>query len=88
MITWTVVGQKVDNTSELRRSTTAVYRRDRQALSTTRFCRTGQIATADTCFTFYSVSGKGAERIVISVSVCLCVFLPASISPELYVQSS
>jgi len=25
------------------------YRRDRQALSTARFCRTGQLATADTC---------------------------------------
>jgi len=33
---------------ELRRSTTIVYRTDRQALSTTRFCRTGQLATADT----------------------------------------
>ena len=40
---------KVDSTSELRRSTAIVYRRDRQALSTARFCRTGQLATADTC---------------------------------------
>jgi len=38
------------NTSELRRSTTIVYRTDRQALSTARFCRTGQLATADTWF--------------------------------------
>ena len=29
-------------------STTIVYRTDRQALSTARFCRTGQLATADT----------------------------------------
>ena len=36
--------------SELRRSTTIVYRTDRQALSTARFCRTGQLATADTWF--------------------------------------
>jgi len=36
--------------SELRRSTTIVYRTDRQALSAARFCRTGQLATADTWF--------------------------------------
>jgi len=29
-----------------------VYRRDRQALSTARFCRAGQLATADTCQIF------------------------------------
>ena len=40
---------EVDNTSELRRSTTIVYRRDHQALSTARFCRAGQLAAADTC---------------------------------------
>jgi len=40
---------QVDNTSELRRSTAAVYRTDRQALSTARFSRAGQLATADTC---------------------------------------
>ena len=40
----------MDNTSELRRSTTIVYRTDYQALSTARFCRTGQLATADTWF--------------------------------------
>ena len=34
----------------LRRSTTIVYRTDRQALSTARFCRTGLLATADTWF--------------------------------------
>jgi len=45
-----VIINKADNTSELRRSTTIVYRRDRQALSTARFCRTGQLATADTWF--------------------------------------
>jgi len=28
----------------------AVYRRDRQALSTARLCLAGQLATADTCF--------------------------------------
>jgi len=38
----------INNTSELRRLTTVVYRRDRQALSTARFCRAGQLATADT----------------------------------------
>jgi len=40
---------KVDSTSELRRLTAIVYRRDRQALSTERFCRTGQLASAETC---------------------------------------
>jgi len=40
----------VDNTSELRRSIAVVCRRDRQALSTARFRRAGQLATADTCF--------------------------------------
>jgi len=29
---------------------TIVYRTDRQVLSTARFCHTGQLATADTCF--------------------------------------
>jgi len=42
VINWTVVGQR-DNT-------TIVYRTDRQALSTARFCRTGQLAIADTWF--------------------------------------
>jgi len=50
VINWAVVGQLSDITSELRRSTTVVYRTDRQALSTARFCRTGQLATADTRF--------------------------------------
>ena len=40
----------VDNTSELRRSTTIVYRTDRQALPAGRFCRTGQLATANAWF--------------------------------------
>ena len=40
----------VDNTSELRRSTTVAYRRHGQALSTARFCHVGQITTADTYF--------------------------------------
>jgi len=54
MINWTVVGQQVDNTSDIRRSTTAVYRTDRQALSTARFCRAGQLATIDTrCYIGY-----------------------------------
>ena len=39
----------VDNTFALRRSTTVVYRTDRRALSTARFCRAGRLATADTC---------------------------------------
>ena len=55
LINWTVVGQQIDNASELRydpilsvrRSITVVYRRHRQALSTVRFCRAGQLATAD-----------------------------------------
>ena len=38
------------NTSELRRSTTIVCRTDYQALSTARFCCTGQLARADTWF--------------------------------------
>jgi len=55
MINWTVVGQQVDNTSDIRRSTTAVYRTDRQALSTARFCRAGQLATIDTrCYILIS----------------------------------
>jgi len=37
-------------TSELRRSTTVLYRRDRQALSTARFCRAGQLAMASTWY--------------------------------------
>ena len=44
VINWAVVGQLS------RRSTTIVYRIDRQALSTARFYRTGQLATADTWF--------------------------------------
>ena len=39
----------IDNTSELRRSTTVVYHTDRQTLSTARFRRAGQLATAGTC---------------------------------------
>jgi len=50
VINWAVVDQLVDNTSELWRFTTIVYRTDRQALSTARFCRTGQLATAYTWF--------------------------------------
>jgi len=44
-----VTNWTVDNTSELRRSTAVVYHSDRQALSTARFRRAGQLATADTC---------------------------------------
>ena len=48
VVNWTVVGQLlVYNTTGLRRSTTVVYRSDRQALSTARLCRAGQLATAD-----------------------------------------
>jgi len=36
----------------------AVYRTDRQALCTARFCRAGQLATADTC-RLYSGGGGG-----------------------------
>jgi len=43
----------VDNTSKIRRSTAVVYQSDRQALSTARFRRAGQLATADTCFLNY-----------------------------------
>ena len=46
----TCVFSRPDNAFELRRSTTIVYRTDRQALSTARFCRMGQLATADTWF--------------------------------------
>jgi len=35
------------NTSELRRSTAVVYHSDRQTLSTARYSRAGQLATAD-----------------------------------------
>jgi len=38
VINCAVFGPLSDNTSELRRSTTIVYRTDRQALSTARFC--------------------------------------------------
>ena len=38
-----------NNISALRRSTTVVYRIDRQALSTARFCRAGELATVDSC---------------------------------------
>ena len=75
VINWTVVGQLINNTSELRRSTTLVYRRDRQALSTARFCRAGQLATAGTCcnnwltvltsmarLSFILGTGRGAEN--------------------------
>jgi len=43
-------GRSVDNTSEIRRSTTVVHRRDRQAMLTAGFCLASQFATADTCF--------------------------------------
>ena len=47
---WAIVGQlSWQYPSELRRSTTVVYCTHRQALSTARFCRAGQSATADTC---------------------------------------
>jgi len=46
MINWAVVGLKL--TMPLT-STTVVYRADHQALSTARFCRTGQLAAADAC---------------------------------------
>ena len=39
----------VDSTSEIRRSTAAVYHNDRQALSAARFRRADLLATADTC---------------------------------------
>jgi len=55
----------VRNTSELRRSTTIVYRTDRQALSTARFCRTGQLATSDT------VLGSGLVVVLQVVSALL-----------------
>ena len=46
VINWTVVGHYVDNTSEHRRSTAVVYRRDRrEALSTAWFRRAGPSAT-------------------------------------------
>jgi len=53
-----VINWTVDNTSELRRSTAVVYRSDRQALSTARFRRAGQLATADTCQTLEHHSAK------------------------------
>jgi len=49
VINWTVVNQL--GWQYLRRSTAAVYHTDRQALSTARLRRMGQLATADTCFT-------------------------------------
>ena len=49
----------------LRRSTTIVYRTDRQALSTARFCRTGQLATSDT------VLGSGLVVVLQVVSALL-----------------
>jgi len=54
VINWTVVRQL--SRKYLRRSTTIVYRTDRQALSTARFCCTGQLPTADTWFRTCSTS--------------------------------
>ena len=48
VINWAVVGQL--SRYELRRSTTIVFHTDRQALSTARFCRAGELATAGACF--------------------------------------
>jgi len=39
------------------------YRRDRHALSTARFCRTGQLATADTCLCQSERVGKKHGRL-------------------------
>ena len=44
MINWTVTSQLVGHTS-----TTVVYHRDHQALSTARFHHAGQLVTANTC---------------------------------------
>ena len=54
----------VDTTSELRRSTTAVYRTDRQALSTARFCRTGH---SDSWYLVQDLSYKQFLRCCVAV---------------------
>jgi len=44
-----VINWTVDNTSELQPSTAEINHSDHQAMSTARFRRAGQLATADTC---------------------------------------
>jgi len=44
VINWAVVGQLSRQYPEVRRSTTIVYRTDRQALFTAQFCSTGRVA--------------------------------------------
>jgi len=67
VMNWTVVGQLT--IAYLRRSTTGlVYRSDhRQALSTARCCRAGQLATTDTCL----VNGRYCDTTVFSAFVAL-----------------
>ena len=59
----TLLVSRVDNTSELRRSTAVVYLCDHQALSTARFRCVGQLATADTFF---------SKLLMLLVLVCSC----------------
>ena len=48
--------------------TTVVYRRDRQALSTARFCRAGQLATANTSY-LPAVGSAGGPRANIAATL-------------------
>jgi len=65
-------GRLVDNTSEIRRSTTVVYRRDRQAMLTAGFCLASQFATADTCFMLL-FTDRIAVQVYQSVTCVFCV---------------
>ena len=67
---WTVVGQP--SWRYLRAPTLdhwLVYRRDRQALSTARFCRAGQLATADSCFVQW-ISHKSSDALLVLACIC------------------
>jgi len=72
VINWTVV---VDNTSELRRQTTVVYHSDRQALSTARYSRSGQLATADACR--HCQLQRQSRSYVMERCPSVCLSLPA-----------
>ena len=67
VISWTIVCQL--SWQYFRRSTTVFYRRDHRTLSTARFCRAGQLATADTCLSFQSDVDHVCVRLRSSQSV-------------------
>ena len=59
----------------------AAYHSDRQAVSTARFCRAGQLATTDTCHYLYTAD-RGAEYCDEQVRQSVGVF--TSIWPEMF----